>query len=88
VNNGYDPDLFVVGLTNMNPTPDIVFDGCHDAAKGDGTGELANCLSNNGAATFMAPACSNAMILPSDPPNTDITTVTCTHDPLPSEPPT
>ena len=82
-NNGTDPDLIVQALTGgLTMIPDIVFDGCDDAMKDNSSGALTNCLSENGAATYLDTASCGGMS------STDIGAVTCTHDPLPDLPAT
>lgn len=78
--NGEAPDELVQVLTDSAvPSPDILFDGCSDP---EVTGaEAANCIANNGDATFMSvDLCAQAGEKTTDP-----ATATCEHTPLPRD---
>lgn len=78
--NGLAPDVLVQALTGLaGPIPDIVYDGCDDAMKDNASGELTNCLSNNGTATYLDSASCGGM-------GGDLASVTCTHMELPDLP--
>jgi hypothetical protein len=64
----------------MTPGPDILLDGCFDAAKDNTDGSLTNCISNQDGVVFVsADLCGQSML------ETDPTNYTCEHDPLPRE---
>ncbi|MCA9705239.1 MAG: right-handed parallel beta-helix repeat-containing protein [Myxococcales bacterium] len=79
--NGTDPDELILAVTNLaNPSPDILFDGCFDAAKDNGDGSLSNCVSGMDDATFMAiDLCNQGM------PETTADNYTCQQPALPTE---
>jgi parallel beta-helix repeat protein len=80
--NGSNPhDLLLLVTGNAMPSPDIIFDGCSDDAKTD-DGTLANCVSGNGEATWMAVDLCNQL---PDGPDTDIANATCEYTPLPRD---
>jgi parallel beta-helix repeat protein len=80
--NGADPHPLIGEAVPVRPVPDIVWDGCEDPARPP-SAELRNCLSDNGAATFI-----NADICDETPePSQDIGAVTCEHEPLPPQDP-
>jgi parallel beta-helix repeat protein len=77
--NGTAPDELVQLLVGTTvPAPDIMLDGCSDDTKTD-DGTLANCLSNNGSATYMAVDLCTQL----GGPDTDIANATCEYTPLP-----
>jgi parallel beta-helix repeat protein len=79
--NGTDPDLVLNLLTDVEPVPDIVWDGCSDAELPDGDPELTNCVSDQDGTTYLdADACSETPT-----PSQDVAAVTCEHDALPTE---
>jgi parallel beta-helix repeat protein len=79
--NGADPDDLILLVTeSMTPGPDILLDGCFDAAKDNTDGSLTNCISNQDGVVFVsADLCGQSML------ETDPTNYTCEHDPLPRE---
>ena len=79
VGNGEAPDELIQALVGMDlPTPSIIFDGCTDPDKTD-DGTLANCVSNNGDASFIQVNMCDGNLDPS----TDIAPATCEYTPLP-----
>jgi parallel beta-helix repeat protein len=78
--NGTDPLPFFSDYTAIRPMPDIVWDGCTDPDAVD-DGRLTNCLSEPGATYVNFNRCGE---LPGE--SQDLTPVTCTYEPLPSEP--
>ena len=79
---GADPHPLIGEAVPVRPVPDIVWDGCEDPALPP-SAELRNCLSDNGAATFI-----NADLCDETPePSQDIGAVTCEHEPLPPQDP-
>ncbi|MCX4240995.1 parallel beta-helix domain-containing protein [Paraliomyxa miuraensis] len=79
--NGNDPDDLVLLLAQaMTPGPDIVLDGCIDAAKDNADGSLDNCVSDNGDIRFVAAdVCGTSMF------ETVTDNYTCMHEPLPRD---
>lgn len=78
--NGESPDELVQLLTmTPAPSPDIIVDGCSDPAK-DGA-DLANCISGNGAATYMAVDLCTQL----GGPVTDPAEATCEYAALPRD---
>ncbi len=80
-NNATDPDDLVLTITQGAQSYDILFDGCADPDSAVGGGALDNCISNNGAATFLfGDACAQ---------NMGVTTATdqstCEKTPLPRD---
>lgn len=70
--NGLLPHPSVGAIVVADPVPDILTDGCVDAAKMNTNNELTNCLKNNGNATYGdLKACNDFM------QTTDIVPVTC-----------
>ncbi len=80
--NGADPDALVLLLTgSVNPSPDIIFDGCFGADKNNTSGALSNCVAEADTVRFMdADLCAQGMGI-----STDRAPVTCTQAPLPAE---
>jgi parallel beta-helix repeat protein len=79
--NGTDPDLVLNLLTDVEPVPDIVWDGCSDAELPADDETVTNCVSDQeGTTYFDADACSETPA-----PSQDVAAVTCEHDPLPTE---
>jgi parallel beta-helix repeat protein len=78
-NNGTDPAGLVSVLTDIRPIPDIMWDGCIDEAAMD-DGHLTNCISEP-SVTFLSFNFCNDFPAPSQ----DLTPVTCTYEPLPTE---
>jgi parallel beta-helix repeat protein len=81
-NNGQMPEPLVQLLAgNMAPTPDVIFDGCVDAAKDNTDGSLSNCLGEAASTTFMnADVCGMPTMV-----STDAAAVACTHAALPMQ---
>lgn len=78
--NGASPADLILLVTESATGPDIMYDGCFDAAKDNGDGALTNCVSGNEDAVFMAVnLCGQGML------ETDPAPYTCEHDPLPRE---
>lgn len=78
--NGEAPDELVQLLTGSAiPSPDILFDGCGDPELMGA--EEANCIGDNGGATFMSVDLCGQVGMPS----TDPATATCEHTPLPRD---
>ena len=50
--NGANPQGLLAALTSDRPMPDLVWDGCTNAAVDNGDGSYTNCYSDNGSATF------------------------------------
>ena len=74
--NGQAPQgKFASVLPDVNPVPDIAWDGCIATEDAD----LANCLYENGDATYIDLDCFG------DNRSTDIAAVTCQHDELPTQ---
>lgn len=80
--NGSDPDDLILLVTDAaNPGPDVLFDGCSDAAKDDADGSLRNCVSALGEARFVAAdLCGQIGMI-----ETTADAYTCEHEPLPRE---
>lgn len=77
--NGEMPNELIQGLVGTDlPSPTIIFDGCLDPEKTD-DGTLANCVSNNGDASFIQVNMCDGTVEPS----TDIEPATCEYTPLP-----
>ncbi len=82
--NGNMPaDLVLLLNGARNPSPSIIVDGCYDEAKDDSDGSLTNCFSDNrGEVTYLdADLCEQV-----GAQSEDIGPVTCTREPLPTEP--
>lgn len=79
--NGANPDdLILLATENMMPGPDIMLDGCFDAAKDNADGSLTNCISNQEGVVFVsADLCGQSMVV------TDPTDYTCEHEALPRD---
>lgn len=79
--NGEMPaDLILLATGGAAPGPDVLLDGCFDAAKDNSDGSLSNCISNQDGVSFVsADLCGQSMI------ETDPTSYTCEHAPLPRE---
>lgn len=79
--NGQNPaDLILLVTEAAIPGPDIMLDGCFDAAKDNADGSLSNCVASSDGAVFMAVnLCGQGML------ETEPTNYTCEHDPLPRE---
>lgn len=81
-NNGTMPDPLLLVAVGMPPAPDIMFDGCEGPDNMNMDPALANCVSDNGNATWMDfDLCGGFMNR-----NTDIESATCMHTPLPELP--
>lgn len=80
-NNGTDPKDLVKQFIPKNPVPEFVWDGCEEAGVDNSTGKYTNCLSDNGAATYLNMACLEG------PTDSDISKVTCDHTALPPQNP-
>jgi parallel beta-helix repeat protein len=78
-NNGSDPDIVVKTITNSMVVEDVIWDGCQEPNADNSTGALTNCLFENGTATYKD---FKYCAMPMEPPSTDLTAVTCQHDPL------
>ncbi len=79
--NGTDPDLILDVLVDVDPVPDIVWDGCADPALPGDDEALVNCLSGEGASSYMdVDLCSETPVA-----SQDTAPVTCEHAPLPTE---
>lgn len=77
--NGADPSLIVGSLTVIRPIPDVLWDGCVDAAAVD-DGHLVNCVSEPAATYLNFNYCGDF-----PEPSQDVTPVTCAYDPLPTD---
>jgi len=77
--NGADPDVVITVVTEERPVPDVLWDGCTDAAAPD-DGHLTNCLSEASATYLNFDYCSAAPM-----PSGDTVPVSCTYEPLPTE---
>ncbi|RMG11417.1 MAG: hypothetical protein D6729_17965 [Deltaproteobacteria bacterium] len=77
--NGEAPDGIASILIGDPPIPDLSWDGVVDETKDKSDGSLTNCFKDNGDADFI----NFAYGKPASERSTDITRVTCSHDPLP-----
>jgi hypothetical protein len=77
--NGADPDVLITMVTEERPVPDVLWDGCTDAAAPD-DGHLTNCLSEASTTYLNFDYCSAAPM-----PSEDTVPVSCTYEPLPTE---
>ena len=77
--NGTDPAGIIGGLSAIRPMPEILWDGCTDAAAVD-DGHLTNCVSDATAGYLNFNYCDE---LPAE--SQDVAPVTCTYEPLPTE---
>lgn len=75
--NGTDPSPLIAAIAPQRPVPDLFHDGCVDPDV-VATPELANCFSDNGAATYVNIDLCGGLANQS----TDIGPVTCKHTPL------
>lgn len=79
--NGTDPDLILDVLVDVDPVPDVVWDGCTDPDQAAGDEARVNCLSGEGATSYFdVDLCSETPVASEDP-----APVTCEHEPLPTE---
>jgi parallel beta-helix repeat protein len=77
--NGADPAPLIGTLTAIRPIPDVLWDGCLDAAAVD-DGHLVNCLSEPGGTYLNINYCGD---FPAQ--SQDVTPVACAYDPLPTD---
>lgn len=78
--NGTNPHGQIASLVPVRPVPDVVWDGCEDDSRDNSDGSLTNCLSDMGTGTYFDVDLCGVFMNQS----TDMTPVTCEHDPLPS----
>ena len=77
--NGEDPDGIASILIGSPPIPDLSWDGVVDESKDNSDGSLTNCFENNGDADYI----NFAYNKPASERSTDLSAVTCSHEPLP-----
>ncbi|AKT41422.1 parallel beta-helix domain-containing protein [Chondromyces crocatus] len=75
--NGQDPAPLIASVTVTRPIPNVLWDGCIDAAAVD-DGHLTNCVSSETSSYLNFNYCNDFPVS-----STDLDEVACTYEPLP-----